>query len=81
MRIGDTILNTAPTSYWSLGDLDGLSCHDEMRLHDASVPTRGVTLAVIPYGASQAPYFDGALEAVIRTGGVSCTKRFMSPRL
>jgi hypothetical protein len=61
----DTILNTRPTSYWPLDDLDGLSCHDEMGLHDASVPTQGVTLAVIPFGASQAPYFDGALGSFL----------------
>ena len=30
-----------------------------MGLHDASTPTQGVTLAVIPFGTSQAPYFDG----------------------
>jgi len=60
MSIKDAILNTSPTSYWPLDDLDGLSCHDEIGLHDASVPTQGVTLAVIPFGTSQAPYFDGA---------------------
>jgi hypothetical protein len=57
MSIKDTILNTLPTSYWPLDDLDGLSCHDEMGLHAASVPTQGVMLAVIPFGTSQAPYF------------------------
>jgi hypothetical protein len=65
MSIEDAILNTLPTSYWPLDDLDGLSCHDEMGLHDASVPTQGVTLAVIPFGASQAPYFDGALGSFL----------------
>jgi Concanavalin A-like lectin/glucanases superfamily len=65
MSIKDTILSTSPTSYWPLDDLDGPSCHDEMGLHDASVPTQGVTLAVIPFGASQAPYFDGALGSFL----------------
>lgn len=65
MSIEDAILNTLPTSYWPLDDLDGLSCHDEMGLHDASVPTQGVTLAVIPFGASEAPYFDGALGSFL----------------
>jgi len=65
MSIKDAILNTLPTSYWPLDDLDGLSCHDEMGLHDASVPTQGVTLAVIPFGASQAPYFDGVLGSFL----------------
>jgi hypothetical protein len=74
-------MNRVPTSYSPLEDLDGLSCHDEKGLHDASAPAQGVTLAVIPFGALQAPYFDGALGAVIRTGGASCTKRFISPRL
>jgi hypothetical protein len=37
------------------------SCHDEMGLHDASLPSAGVTLSVLPFGASQAPFFDGAL--------------------
>lgn len=59
MSIKDEILNTSPTSYWPLDDLEGSSCHDEMGLHDAFVPKQGVTLAVIPFGASQAPYFDG----------------------
>ena len=68
MSIKDAILNTSPTSYWPLDDLDGLSCHDEMGLHDASVPTQGVTLAVIPFGTSQAPYFDGALESFLTIG-------------
>ena len=36
MSVKDAILNTQPTSYWPLDDLNGLSCHDEMGLHDAS---------------------------------------------
>jgi Concanavalin A-like lectin/glucanases superfamily len=68
MSIKDAILNTLPTSYWPLDDLDSLSCHDEMGLHDASVPTQGVTLAVIPFGASQAPYFDGAVGSFLTIG-------------
>jgi hypothetical protein len=65
MSIKDAILNTSPTSYWPLDDVAGLSCHDEMGLHDAAVPAQGVTLAVIPFGASQAPFFDGALRSFL----------------
>ncbi len=53
------ILGTSPTSYWPLDDPAGSSCHDELGLHDASVPAQGVSLAVVPFGGSQAPYFDG----------------------
>jgi hypothetical protein len=38
MSVKDTILKTHPTSYWPLDDPDGLSCHDELGLHDAAVP-------------------------------------------
>ena len=68
MSIKDAILNTSPTSYWPLDDLGGLSCHDQMGLHDASVPTQGVTLAVIPFGTSRTPYFDGALGSFLTIG-------------
>ena len=68
MSIKDTILSTQPTSYWPLDDLNGLSCHDEMGLHNATVPTQGVTLAVIPCGISQAPYFNGALGSFLTIG-------------
>jgi hypothetical protein len=68
MSIKDAILNTAPTSYWPLDDVAGLSCHDEMGLHDAVLPTQGVMLAVIPFGASQAPYFNGALGSFLTIG-------------
>lgn len=49
-------------------ELLGFSCHDEMGLHDAAVPMQGVTLAVIPFGTSQAPYFDGALRSFLTIG-------------
>ncbi len=65
MSVNVAILNTQPTSYWPLDDLDGLSCHDEMGLHDAALPTQGVTLAVIPFGASQALFFDGTLRSFL----------------
>jgi hypothetical protein len=65
MSVKDTILSTQPTSYWPLDVSGGSSCHDEMGLHDASTPTEGVALAVIPFGSSQAPYFDGALGSVL----------------
>src|SRR5208283_4906361 len=32
---------------------------------DATVPAAGVALAVLPFGSSQAPYFDGALGSVL----------------
>jgi hypothetical protein len=65
MSVKDTILTTQPTSYWPLDDVSGLSCQDEMGLHDAALPAQGVTLAVIPFGAAQAAYFDGALGSVL----------------
>ena len=65
MNIKDIILGTEPTSYWPLDDPGGSSCHDETGLHHASVPANGVSLAVIPFGSSQAPYFDGALRSVL----------------
>jgi hypothetical protein len=66
MSIKEAILATQPTSYWPLDDLSGSSsCHDEMGLHDASLPLAGVTLAVLPFGTAQAPLFDGALRSVL----------------
>jgi hypothetical protein len=65
MSVKDAILTTQPTSYWPLDDLNGLSCQDQMGLHNASLPKQGVTLAVIPFGAAQAPFFDGALGSVL----------------
>jgi hypothetical protein len=66
MSVNDAILATQPTSYWPLDDLSGSSsCHDEMGLHDASLPPAGVTLSVLPFGTSQAPFFDGALKSVL----------------
>ena len=51
MSVNDAILATQPTSYWPLDDLSGSSsCHDEMGLHDASLPSAGVTLSVLPSG-------------------------------
>src|SRR5215469_8001544 len=65
MSVNVAILNTQPTSYWPLNDLDGLSCHDQMGLHHAALPTQGVTLAVIPFGAAQALFFDGRLGSFL----------------
>jgi hypothetical protein len=65
MSVNDAILATRPTSYWPLDDLDGQVCLDAMGLHNASLPAEGVTLAVIPFGATQVPYFDGALGSVL----------------
>lgn len=61
MSLKNAILNSQPTSYWPLDDAVASSCHDEMGLHDASVPAGGVNLAVIPFGEIRAPYFDGEL--------------------
>jgi hypothetical protein len=70
MTVKDAILATQPTSYWPLDDLSGSSsCHDEMGLHDASLPQAGVTLSVLPFGTSQAPFFDGALGSVLTIPG------------
>ena len=66
MSVKDAILATQPTTYWPLDDLNGSSsCHDEMGLHNASLPLAGVTLSVLPFGTSQAPFFDGALGSVL----------------
>jgi hypothetical protein len=66
MSVKDAILATQPTTYWPLDDLNGSSsCHDEMGLHNASLPLAGVTLSVLPVGTSQAPFFDGALGSVL----------------
>jgi len=65
VTIQDTILSTGPTSYWPLDDSGGFFCHDAMGLHNAAVPAQGVTLAAIPFGASQAPFFDGALGSFL----------------
>jgi hypothetical protein len=68
MSVKDTILSTQLTSYWPLDDADGAFCHDEMGLHDAAVPAQGVTLAAIPFGASRAPFFDGASGSYLSIG-------------
>jgi hypothetical protein len=40
-----------------------------MGLHNAALPAHGVTLAVIPFGTSQAPYFDGVLGSFLTIAG------------
>jgi hypothetical protein len=65
MSIEGTILSTSPSSYWPLDELSGSSCHDELGLHDAATPAQGVSLAVIPFGAAQAPFFDGGLGSFL----------------
>jgi hypothetical protein len=69
MSVKSTILSTQPTSYWPLDDLNGFSCHDEMSLHEAFLPKKGLTLAAIPFGASQAPFFDGGLGSNLSIDG------------
>ena len=63
MPLGSTILALNPTSYWPLDDAPGsASCLDVMGLTNATLPAAGgVTLAAIPFGASSAPSFDGAI--------------------
>jgi hypothetical protein len=66
MSVKDAILATQPTSYRPLDDPSGSSsCHDERGQHDASLPLAGVTLSALPFGTSQAPFFDGALKSVL----------------
>jgi Concanavalin A-like lectin/glucanases superfamily len=60
-----SILDTEPTSYWPLTDVDGATCHDEMGLHDAVVNGTGVKLAAIPFGDASAPYFDGEIGSFL----------------
>jgi hypothetical protein len=65
MSLKTAILDTGPTSYWPLDDALGGTCHDETGLHDAAVSGSGVSLAVIPFGAASAPYFDGNIGSVL----------------
>jgi hypothetical protein len=65
MGLRDTILATTPTSYWPLDDQAGASCHDEMSLHDASVPDAGIKLPAIPFGPVSVPYFDGEIGSYL----------------
>ena len=77
MSVKHAILASQPTSYWPLDDLIGSpSCHDEMGLHDASLPLAGVTLSVLPFGTSQVPFFDGALGSVLT---IPDDKRYSQP--
>jgi Concanavalin A-like lectin/glucanases superfamily len=66
VSVKDSILTTQPTSYWPLDDISGSAfCHDQMGLHDASLPSTGVTLSALPFGKSQTPFFDGKLRSVL----------------
>jgi hypothetical protein len=65
MSLKTVILDTRPTSYWPLDDAVGDLCHDEAKLHDATVAASGVTLAVIPFGGASAPYFDGDIGSIL----------------
>jgi hypothetical protein len=67
MSVKSTILSTQPTSYWPLDDLNGFSCHDEMSLHEAFLPKKGLTLAAIPFGASRPPFLTAVWEAICRS--------------
>jgi len=65
MSLKTAILDTAPTSYWPLTDVNGTACRDEMGLHDALVGGAGVKLAAIPFGSASVPYFDGENGGVL----------------
>ena len=80
MDVKTAVLATQPTSYWPLDDVAGSSCHDEMGLHDASVPAAGVTLAAIPFGTIRTPFFDGALGVALRSTAIPNTRN-LSPML
>jgi hypothetical protein len=65
MPLKSTILALNPTSYWPLDDAAGSSaCLDAMGLTNADLPSAGVTLATIPFGANSAPLFDGEISPV-----------------
>ena len=71
MSFKSTILALNPTSYWPLDDAPGSpACLDAMELKNAALPTSGVTLAAVPFGASSAPLFDGALGSRLTIGWV-----------
>ena len=62
MPLKSTILALNPTSNWPLDDAPGSPASLDARgLKNAALPKTGVTLAAIPFGASAAPLFDGAI--------------------
>jgi hypothetical protein len=70
MPLKSTILSLNPTSYWPLDDdADSTSCVDAMGLTNACLPGSGVTLATVPFGASRAPLFDGAIGSRLTIAG------------
>ncbi len=71
MSLKSTILALDPTSYWPLDDALGSPfCLDAMGLQNACLPTAGVTLAGVPFGASAAPLFDGAIGSRLTIASV-----------
>jgi hypothetical protein len=70
MPLKSTILALNPTSYWPLDDPAGsATCLDAMGLTNACLPGSGVTLAAVPFGASSAPLFDGAIGSRLTIAG------------
>jgi hypothetical protein len=70
MPLKSTILALNPTSYWPLDDPAGSAiCLDAMGLTNACLPGSGVTLAAVPFGASSAPLFDGAIGSRLTIAG------------
>ncbi len=73
MPLKSAILALKPTSYWPLDDALGASaCLDALGLKDAALPATGtgVTLAAVPFGASAAPLFDGAIGSRLTIGSL-----------
>jgi hypothetical protein len=65
MSLKTATLDTEPTSYWPLDDVVGGSCHDEAGLHDATVASASVRLAVLRFGGGSAPYFAGDIGSIL----------------
>jgi hypothetical protein len=77
MPLKSTILALNPTSYWPLDDVPGsAACLDAMGLTNASLPASGVTLAAVPFGASSAPLFDGAIGSRLT---IASTPQYSQP--
>lgn len=66
MSLKQTIMGTAPTSYWPLDEAAGsANFRDERGLHDGVPSASGVELAAVPFGAARMPRFDGELGSAI----------------
>jgi hypothetical protein len=71
MPLKSTILALHPTSYWPLDDAAGSpACLDAKGLSNAALPAAGVRLAAVPFGATHAPRFDGAIGSRLTIAAV-----------